>query len=118
MPLVNGVWRPVLTFPITSLTAPANPIGRACLLVGYSFVESSGAGSCSFDLLDGNNASGTLISPITLDAGQSRQDEVSPDGVFCQSGPFVSVLTGTWRGALWIIDVTAKEFAAMQTQGG
>lgn len=115
MPFIDGQWRPVLTLPIPSQASTLVNFNRASLLFGYSFIETSGNGSASFDILDGNDANGALVSPIALDPGQSRSDWFGGTGIFLQSGPFLKVINGSFRGALFYIDVTAAQLLAIQS---
>lgn len=117
MPIINGQYRPILTFPIAATTVPRNLWSRACLLLGYGFVETTGAATAEVDILDGNDANGALCSPIALLAGQSTRDNMPGEGVFLQSGPFLNVLSGSIRGAIWYLDATAVDLAQLPSYG-
>lgn len=115
MPLINGVWRPVITLPIAATTADANLFGRAVLVFGWAFVETTGVAPVTFDIRDGNDASGALAAPISLLAGQSIRDITGPPGLFFQSGPFLDMIAGSVRGSLWYVDVLAAELADLDS---
>lgn len=101
------VWRRVQTLPILARTTDLNAIGRGTLLLGFSFIESTGVASAEVDILDGNDANGALVAAVSLQAGQSTRDTFGTHGVYCQSGPFLHVVSGSIRGALWYVDETA-----------
>lgn len=112
MPVFNGKWYPVLSYPINTTTTDINVFGRATLVMGYAFLETTGAAIAEVDLIDGNSVGGTLMAPVALSAGQSTRDTFSPYGLFAEMGPYLHVVTGSVRGALWYIDVSAADLAA------
>lgn len=112
MPHINGVWRPVLSLPFTTPIAQPNIMGRSCLLLGYSLIELSGSAPAQIDILDGGSANSTLVSPVSLDPGQSRLDWFGGEGIFCQGGPFLLLNLGNVRGALYYVDASSADLSA------
>lgn len=105
MSTIDGIIAPAFTLPVPATTVSQNLIARGTLVIGYSFVETTGAAPASIDLIDGNDANGAVVAVITLDPGQSIRDTFSGDGVYFQSGPFLKVNSGSVRGAIWQVDV-------------
>lgn len=118
MPVINGVWRPVLTFPFGTITAGTNAFNRGTLLLGFAVVEATGTLPAELDIYDGNNANGALLRPITLNANESTSDYWGPEGVYCEQGPFLNVVSGSVRGALWYIDATAADLGTLPALTG
>lgn len=98
-----GGFMPV-ALPVTGASAPFALQG-AFLLGGWAFVESTGLAPCSFDLIDGGAAGGTLVMPVTLGAGVSIRDLAPQDGIIVSSGLFVLINSGSVRGSLWVRDL-------------
>lgn len=112
MPVIGGKWYPVKTFPIGVSTVDVNPFQRGTLLTGFSFIETTGAAVAEVDILDGNNAAGALAAPVSLLAGQSTRDTFGAHGLYFQSGPYLRLVAGSIRGALWYIDITEAALSA------
>lgn len=93
--LLRGA-RPV---PI-GISAEATPYvsTSAGRLVGWSVTETTGAGTASVKLYDGNG--GLLIASLPLTAGQSRTDSLTP-GLGVVRGIY-AVVTGSVEGTVWV----------------
>lgn len=81
---------------------PVIASGQAILL-GVTFVETTGTAPAAFDVLDGNDAGGILTCPITVLAGESDQRSFGPAGVDIERGIVINVLSGSVRGTIILI---------------
>lgn len=118
MPIINGIYRPIIVFPFGPITASLNAFERGCLIFGIALIETTGSAPAEIDLLDSNSANTNLIAPFSLDPGQSIRDVFPTEGLFCQLGPFFNVLSGSVRGSLWYIDATAYDIAQLPSVVG
>lgn len=100
---VPHIYYPVAV-PATGTSGPFALSGDV-LIGGWSFVESTGAGSAAFDLVDGGDVNGGLLAAITLDPGQSIRDILPGKGVILRTGLFIKILSGAIRGSIWVADV-------------
>ena len=102
-------YRPVAT-AVPAVNAQL--IGGACIVGGWSFVETSGSASASFELYDGSSNGGNLITSVTLASNESTRDLIGGHGIMVRNGVWIQVLTGTAKGAVWVIPVEiADQFA-------
>lgn len=89
-----------------ALTVPATGsqkvLGGPGLLMGWSFLESTGAAGATVEVWDGGDTTGQLVTAISLVAGESTRDWLAGDGILLQVGLFVNVISGSVRGALWV----------------
>lgn len=109
MPTINGLWRPVRSFPFGPLTANLDAFGRGTLLLGCSLIETTGAATAELVIRDGNDANGAPVAFFSLLAAQSIRDNFGSEGVYCEAGPFLNIVAGSVQGALWYLDITAAE---------
>lgn len=98
---LSGPARPV---PVPATTASRLIYGRGAVVMGWSFVESTGAATARVNLYNGHDATGTLVVPISLLAAESTRDYLSPAGVYFDSGVWLEVVTGSITGSVWVID--------------
>lgn len=82
-------------------TGSQQVLGGPSLLMGWSFLESTGAAAATVEVYDGYGAGAQLVTAISLSAGQSTRDWLGPHGIYCSEGLFVNVVAGSVRGALW-----------------
>lgn len=88
--------------PITvPATGSQRVLGGPSLLMGWSFLETTGTASASVEVWDGADTTAQLVAVVSLVAGESTRDWLGPGGVYCSEGLFVNVLTGAVRGTLW-----------------
>lgn len=111
MGAIEGILAPCYTLPFGVTTLSINLVGRAALLLGYTIRETTGAAAADIDILDGNDFNGAVVATVTLLAGQSLRDNMPGDGIYCQSGPFLRINSGSVRGALWTVDVERSQAA-------
>lgn len=116
MPSINGVWYPARRLPIPATTVGQNLIGRGCIVVGWSFAETTAAANATFQLLDGNDTGGIDGVDFTLLPNESVRDFWDGDAVYFEMGPFLNMISGSIRGALWYVDVPLSNFSG-QRQG-
>jgi hypothetical protein len=88
-----------ITFPATG---SQKVLGPGSLLMGWALLETTGVASATAEIWDGQDATGQLLVPISLTAGQSTRDWLAGDGVLSQSGLFLNVVSGTVRGVVWV----------------
>jgi hypothetical protein len=88
-----------ITFPATG---SQKVLGPGSLLMGWALLETGGVAGATVEVWDGQDATGQLLVPITLLAGQSTRDWLAGDGVLSQSGLFLNVVSGTVRGVVWV----------------
>lgn len=101
MSLKSDLIAPVLSFPILTTAANVNLLSTSCLLHGLTLRETTGGAPADIDILDGNDANGSVLVTVTLDPGQSIRDFLSSAGILSQAGPFLRVNAGSVRGAMW-----------------
>jgi hypothetical protein len=77
-------------------------IGGAQLVMGWSLRETTGAATATVEVFDGQDTTGQLLASISLNPGQSIRDWLGPGGLETDIGVFVSVLSGSVRGAIWV----------------
>lgn len=72
-------------------------------VTGWAFRETTGTAGAVLEIIDGIDANGNLIAPITLLANESTRDlqGIVPLGV--EMGIFVHVVSGSVKGALWAV---------------
>lgn len=94
---------PVVALAFGPQAVSSNIVGRTCVLMGWSAVETTGAAVAAFDLLDGADDSASLIRPVALAAGASGADTFSSWGIVAQRGIRVKVVAGSIRGAVYAV---------------
>lgn len=87
--------------PILSRTTDLQIAGGLTLLSGWAFWEPTGLAAATLRLFDGTNDDGTLIVPISLDAGQSTRDMIPEPFLAAYAGLYLEVVSGTVEGAVW-----------------
>ena len=60
------------------------------------------SGFAAFELLDGLDANGELLQPITLGAGATSQLQMGRDGPLFRRGLFLNRIAGTIEGSVWV----------------
>lgn len=105
------------TIPASQAPAPANasaaiPTAFAATAVdqllltgvgtyyGHALLETVG-GAATVDILDGTDATGTSLAPISLAANQSTRDFYGTPGLKVTKGIFFHVIAGTVRGTVY-----------------
>lgn len=104
----DGAYRRGPDSPVTAL--PFGPTGGTLqvtanqgILMGFAAIETTGAASATFDIIDGGDANGPSLLPVSLQPGQSTRDTFSSWGVWIQRGLTVKVSAGSVRGILYVI---------------
>lgn len=95
-------FRHVVPVPIISYGVNELISSRAVRLYGWSLAEPNGAFSAQITLRNGGDANGTMVADITLGPSESIRDWFGPHGVYCDSGLFKAITTGSVTGALWV----------------
>jgi hypothetical protein len=71
-------------------------------LAGYALRETSGGTPAIVRLLDGFDATGDLLLPISLTGAESVRDWFLPAGISFGTGLFVQVVSGTVEGVVFM----------------
>jgi hypothetical protein len=74
-------------------------------LLGFSIRETTGAAAATIELRAGTDATGDLIIPINLGAGESAREWYGPDGVAFTGGLYLVRVAGTVDGSIWLGEV-------------
>lgn len=77
--------------------------GGACLLMGWSVANESSSNPFRFSLYNGGNTKGHRVATAGAAANASTVCPSMWPGVKVDSGLYVTVVTGTFHGAVWII---------------
>lgn len=94
--------RRVRTISFAALTTTKALYSHQVRLLGWALLETTGTAAAEIDILNGQSASSDLVAPIALSSGQSTRDWLGPQGITCDAGLFLSVGSGSVRGALWV----------------
>lgn len=96
----------LLPVPFGPVGAPGAPLYAGDLWVaGWSLSEASGAGTATFQLIDGNDGNGVPMGPIvTLPANGLQAVMLGGHLLTVRTGLFVKVTAGTVTGAVYAAD--------------
>lgn len=75
---------------------------RPCLLMGWSVRESSGSAAAVIRLRNGHTTDGAIAASIGLATSGSTTDTAGPDGVWCDSGLYLEVVSGAVEASIWV----------------
>lgn len=91
--------------PVAFSTAAgsAQLVSTACLLLGGSALETSGAAAASVVLHDGSDDTGPPVAHLGMAAGLAQAVTVPPPGIMCKNGLFAAKTAGVASGVAWII---------------
>jgi hypothetical protein len=76
--------------------------GRRSFLGGYGLAESTGAANAQLNIIDGQDANGRIVIPITLLPGQSVRDHFGQNHVYLESGCTIAIVSGAVSGSIWL----------------
>lgn len=102
--LLGSLSGPARLLPVPATSTSRLLYSRGAVVMGWAFVESTGAGTARVNLYSGVDTTGTLAVPISLLADQSTRDYLSPAGVYFPSGVYLEVVSGSVVGSVWVID--------------
>lgn len=102
-PVADWLQRPALVAGTPATAAAKLLAGARGVLVGYAFIETTGTGAATFDLVDGLDANGPVVVPFALTPGQSTRDWFALPGIVIRRGLFLNVLTGSVRGSAFYV---------------
>lgn len=74
-----------------------------CSAVGTTTTYPGGTTQTVVELYDGANVGGQLLAVVEIPAGQSVAEALGDDGPDFGTGMFVNVVSGSVRGALWVL---------------
>lgn len=97
-----GLYADPVAMPLPAGNASGVVVAGPCRLIGWGLKESTGMGSVSMDIFDGNDATGQLAVPINLTTSESVRDWLGPTGLLMTRGLYVRINSGTPAGALWV----------------
>lgn len=92
----------VLPVPVVAQANSKQLWGKECHLMGWSFVESTGAAAATVWLYDGQDATGSVVAVIPLAAGASSSLSTGLLGIACRGGLYMAVKAGSVTGATWV----------------
>lgn len=75
------------------------------IIVGWSFVETTGLAPATVQLLDGVDSGGVGGIEIALSTGQSATENTGGWCLRFSRGVFLNVITGSVRGSVWVADL-------------
>lgn len=75
----------------------------ACLLLGFSFGEDSGAAAAAVYLLDGSNPSSRVAMDVVMAANTSETASFPWPGVPFRDGLWLVNHAGSWHGSVWFV---------------
>lgn len=71
------------------------------IVTGWAFKETTNSAGASFNIVDGQDNTGGIVAPITLNTNESIRDLTGPGGLAFRSGVFIHVVSGSVRGSVW-----------------
>lgn len=87
----------------TSGQASAQIVSTACLLLGWSALETSGTAATSGKLIDGGDTSGQMAGAWGAASGLADTHAVPPPGIMCKNGLYIDVASGAVALTVWVI---------------
>jgi hypothetical protein len=94
--------RPVVPIQIPTTAVSVAVVGKACLLVGWSFEETTGGATAALEVRAGDSTSGAFVAGVALASGGASTDATCNEGILCESGVGVTRLSGSFKGAVWV----------------
>lgn len=91
----------IVSVPTT--TTSVQLVNGACLVTGWSWRETTNSAGATIELYDGTGTGGNLLASITLVANESTRDLTATNGVVAENGVYLSVVSGSIKGALWAV---------------
>ena len=88
--------------PVPTTTTDTQLTSRPCLLVGWSLRETTAAAVAAVQLFSGGSTGGVLVGEQALASGGTGNHQVAPDGVLCEGGLFLDVLSGSVAGVVYV----------------
>lgn len=89
--------------PAGVIAADAPVFNGPCRLYGWSLTEATGAAVAAINLRDGGDTNSPKISLVTLLANESRVDWLSATGLWCKTGVFADIVTGSVDVTLYVV---------------
>lgn len=104
-------WWPIDPIHIATTTVGQQFITRGGRLYGWGFEETTGTTPALCSLIDGTNAGGQTIVPISLLANESTRDFFGKPGLRVRNGVFLNVISGSVRATIWMLGLSDEEIA-------
>lgn len=80
-------------------------ISTGCLLIGWSFSETTGTAIANLALFNGQSSAGSRVASIGMVAGGGSNAGPGWPGIPVPDGLYVATGAGAFRGAVWVIPV-------------
>lgn len=96
--------RGVSSVPFQSGPGSLTLVAGDLRLIGWSAVETTGAASAQFDLVDGTGTGGALVGVEALAASQAATRSLGTRGVQVHSQLTLVINSGTVRGVIYYTD--------------
>lgn len=93
--------RPARPVPVPTTTTDVPVLGKACLVVGWSFRETTGSARAAATLVNGSGATGDSAAEIGILSGGGHVQGLGDEGVLCEGGLFLHVVTGSVAGTVY-----------------
>jgi hypothetical protein len=90
-----------ILIPLPTLAASKLLYSGPCIIAGWSIIEQAGVAAV-WDVFDGGDATGQLAGALSFAAGGASVIGPGPDGPYCKVGLFLSRVSGTIRGSIWL----------------
>ena len=97
---------PAETVALPTLTGGYAITGGACLLRGWSFVNTDDSNPAALTLYDGSSTDGPIVTAITLNPNESTRDYPAGAGIGIRTALYIDVTLGSVTGAVWINPAT------------
>lgn len=89
------------TLPLGATAASGVIYPRSCVVTGIVLRETGGTAPAVINIYNGASNTGELVASIYVDKSETR---VIYPMVLCSMGVYVSVVSGTVTGAVWVTD--------------
>jgi len=94
--------RPVLPVPIPTITADKPLVTRPCLLVGWSLRETTSSATATAEFSASTDPAGPFAGEQQLASGGSGSFHVCNEGLLCEAGLMIHVISGSVRGVAYV----------------
>lgn len=96
--IIRGPVKPV---PIGTKTAGSSILSTAADLIGWSLKETTGAAAATVNIYNGTSNKGTLVAALAIPSGSTDRYSLDMFGVYCDSGIYLDVVSGSVTGSVW-----------------
>lgn len=93
---------PTIAYPLLAVTTGKVLISRPCMIVGWTITEQTGSAVAKFQLWNGGSTGGVLVATVGLASAGSSVNPPTDDGILCESGVFLDIVSGQVQGAVYL----------------